>query len=155
MDYKTTTLDKLLKCDKVLVREFPTLKYGIIPNTELQVFDSTNYYLENQLEEIDYKVFQRINKRYIQALVDADSINPSTLFYLNKDSHILMNHELTFIFLSFATPVIGAYFNGVLGELMANGFALSDSFVCSLASERIPTEILQEIINDRNHAASL
>jgi hypothetical protein len=152
MDYKTNKIDKLVKCDKIMVSEFPTLKYGVIPGTELEVFDSTNYYLENELEELDYKVFQRMNKRYIQAFIEADELDPSTLFYINKDGHILMHHELTFLFLSFATPIIAAYFNGVIGELMANGFVLSDSFVCSLASERIPTEILQEIIKDRSHA---
>ena len=148
MNFKTTTLDKLLECKEQEISEFPRLMYGTIPNGPL-VFDSTFYYIANNLEEIDYKTFQNINKRYIQAFIDNTDTKAGELFYLNKDGHILMNSQLTFLFLCFAQPELAAYFNGILGELMANGVAYSDSFVMSLAYNRIPTASLQAIIKER------
>lgn len=148
MDFKTTTLDKLLECKEQALPGFPTLTFATIPNGPL-VFDSTFYYLANELTEVDYRTFQRLNKRYIQAFIDNTDTKASELFYLNKDGHILMHHELTFLFLSFAQPELAAYFNGILGELMANGVAYSDSFVMSLAYNRIPTASLQAIIKER------
>lgn len=154
MNFKTTTLDKLLECKEQALPEFPKLMFGTIPNNGPLVFDSTFYYAANNIDEIDYKTFQNINKRYIQALIDNTSTKVGELFYLNKDGHILMNHQLVFLFLSFAQPVLMAYFNGILGELMANGIAFSDSFVLSLASTRVPTDLLQQIINEREHASA-
>lgn len=150
MDYKTTTLNTQLECKEQALPDIPTLLFGNIKDGPL-VFDSTAFYQSNNLEEIDYKVFQRLNKRYIEGIVSNTSLKSSELFYLNKDGHILMNHELTFMFLAFANPVFAAYFNGLIGELMANGVAYSDGFIYSIAADRMPTEYLQQIINERQH----
>ena len=90
----------------------------------------------------------------IQAFIDNTDVKADELFFLNKDCHILMNRQLTFLFLCFAQPELTAYFNGLLGELMADGMVFSDSFILSLASDRVPTKYLQQIINDREHATS-
>ena len=150
MDYKTTTLNELQKCDEVLLGAFPDLKYGNITD-DLIVFDATAYYLERDLKEIDYRTFQRINKRYIESLTKYGDASQQELFFLNKDGHILMNKELTFIFLAFAEPVLATYFNGLLGDIMSNGVAYSDSYIVAMASERLPSDILQQIIENRNN----
>lgn len=152
MDFKTTTLNAQLECKEMLLPAFPQLHFGDI-NEDLTVFDSTAYYKEQELEEIDYRTFQRINKRYIESFIQYGAIERSELFFLNQDGHILMNKELAFLFLAFATPMIVTYFNGLLGDLMANGVAYSDGYIMSLASQRIPTNILKQIIEDREHAA--
>lgn len=149
MDYKITNLIKKVVCDQQLLPDIPTLLFGTINDGAL-VFDSTAFYNSNEIEEIDYKIFQRLNKRYIEGFIDNTSLKGTDLFFLNTDSHVLMNHELTFLFLSFANPTLAAYFNGLIGELMSNGVAYSDGFVLSLASDKIPTEYLQQIINERN-----
>lgn len=151
MDYKTTTLDTLLKCEEELLPAFPNLKYGDITE-DLTVFDSTAYYKAQEQDEIDHHTFQRINKRYIESFIQYGDVKASELFFLNKDGHILMNKELTFIFLAFATPVFATYFNGLLGDLMANGVAYSDGYIMSLATQRIPTDVLKQIIEEREHA---
>lgn len=150
MDYKTNTLTKQLECKEQALPDFPTVLFGVVPNGPL-VFDSTEFYISNELQELDYKVFQRINKRYINSIIKNANVKASDLFYLNHDGHILMHHELIFLFLAFAGPSVAAYFNGILGELFANGVAYSDRFVTSLAAERIPDETLQQIIKDRNN----
>lgn len=150
MDYKITALDKQLECNEQVLPDIPKLLFGQIKDGPL-VFDSTAFYNNSNIEEIDYKAFQRINKRYIEGFIKNSPLKPSELFYMNTDGHVLMSHELTFLFLAFANPAFAAYFNGLIGELMSNGIAYSDGFVISLASERIPTEYLQQIINDRNN----
>lgn len=149
MDYKITNLNKKVVCDQQLLPDIPTLLYGNINDGAL-VFDSTAFYESSSIEEINYVTFQRLNKRYIGGFINNTSLKSSELFFLNTDGHVLMNHELTFLFLSFANPTLAAYFNGLIGELMSNGVAYSDGYVLSLASEKIPTEFLQQIINERN-----
>ena len=152
MDYKINTLKDQLECSEQALPDFPTLLFGTVPNGPL-VFDSTAFYEANNIAEIDYKTFQRINKRYIESFINNIELKPTDLFFLNHDQHILMHHELTFLFLAFAEPTLAAYFNGLIGEIMANGVAYSDGFVLSMASHRIPTEVLQQIINNRNNAS--
>ncbi len=152
MDYKANILDSQLECSEQALPDFPSLLFGQTPDGVL-VFDSTAFYFANKLEEIDYKIFQRINKRYIEGFINNSELKSTQLFYINRDQHILIHHELTFLFLAFADPNLAAYFNGIIGEIMSNGVAYSDSFILSMTSQRVPTSILQQIINDRNNAA--
>lgn len=154
MDYKANVLNDQLECKEQVLPDFPTLLFGTVPNGPL-VFDSTAFYEANGIEEIDYKVFQRLNRRYIEGFVNNSDMKVTDMFYMNRDSHILMHHELVFLFLAFAEPALAAYFNGLIGEIMENGIAYSDGFVLSMASQRIPTEILQQIIKDRENASQV
>lgn len=148
MDYKTVTLPTKLDCKDILLPAFSNLMFGNI-HEGLDVFDSTEFYSAMNIAEIDYKTFQRINKRYLEGLIRNAGLNTSELFFANADGHILMNKEFTFLFLAFAVPDLASYFNGLLGEIMAEGVAYSDDFVVSLAAQRIPTDILQRIVEDR------
>lgn len=152
MNFKITTLNFQVDCNEQFIPEFPTLHFGTIPKDGPAVFDSTGYYLANDIEEVDYRSFQRVNMRYIQGLIDNTGLDSKLLFFRNKDAHLLMNQELMFLFLMFANPSLTAYFNSFLGELFGNGISFSDSFIYSLASERIPSNALSQIINSRNNA---
>lgn len=152
MDYKTTTLNAQLECKEQLLPMFPDLQFGDV-REELTVFDSTEYYNKRDIGEIDYRTFQRINKRYIESLIKYGEMDSSELFFLNKDGHILMNKELTFLFLAFAEPTLATYFNGLIGDIMTNGVAYSDNYLVALASDRIPSSVLQQIIDNRKNAS--
>ncbi len=151
MNYKTTTLDEQLDCKEQLLPTIPELHFGSI-SEELIVFDSTAFYQARGIEEIDYRTFQQNNMRYIKSFIQYGEAKSSELFFINKDGHILMNKELTFLFLSFAEPIIATYFNGLLGDIMANGVAYSDGYVIALASQRLPTDTLKQIIESRANA---
>lgn len=150
MDYRLNALNDQLECKEQMVPDFPSLQYGQLSNGPL-VFDSTAYYLANNIAEISYKTFQHINKRYIEGLIGSGAVSASELFYQNRDGHLLMHHELTFLFLAFARLELVSYFNGLLGEIMTNGVAYSDGFILSMAAERIPSDVLQQIIDERNN----
>lgn len=151
MDYKTTQLDAQLECKEVLLPAFPELHFGDITE-DVTVFDSTAYYQERNLDEIDHRIFQRVNKKYIESFVKYSEVDKSSLFFTNKDGHVLMNKELTFMFLAFAEPMLATYFNGLLGDIMANGVAYSDGYIMNMAAQRIPTDVLRQIIDEREHA---
>lgn len=148
MDYKITKLNDQLECKEQLLADFPTLLFGSISN-DVVVFDSTAFCYENNIEEVDYHIFQRVNRKYIDAFVKYAEISQSQLFYINKNGHTLMNKELAFLFMSFAMPELSVYFNGLLGDLIANGVAYSDGFVMAMCVNRIPIDILKQVVNER------
>jgi len=149
MDYKLTGLVKAVECEKTEIADFPSLKFGNLLNGQA-VFDATRYYEEEKLEPIDYKIFSRICKVFISALVTRLELDERELFYLNTDGHILMHKDLAILFLQFSNPDVFAYFNQMIWELMENGIAISDGLVATLAATRVPNEVLQEIIDTRN-----
>lgn len=148
MDYKITSLSRQVKCEEQPLPAFGELKFGNI-SEQLMVFDSTAFYAERNLEAIDYRTFSRINKRYIEGFIKNGSISQSEIFFLNKDGHILINKELVFLFVTFAVPESIVYFNSLLGEALTNGVAYSDGFIMAMAAQRIPSDVLQEIIDNR------
>lgn len=144
-----TGLVKAVECEKTEIADFPSLKFGNLLNGQA-VFDATRYYEEEKLEPIDYKIFSRICKVFISALVTRLELDERELFYLNTDGHILMHKDLAILFLQFSNPDVFAYFNQMIWELMENGIAISDGLVATLAATRVPNEVLQEIIDTRN-----
>lgn len=70
MDYKTTTLIKELEINEVLLPEIQGLYFGSMGENKA-VFDYTAYFEENQIQYIDYKVFMRTNKHFIEPLIKA------------------------------------------------------------------------------------
>lgn len=70
MDYKTTTLIKELKTTEILLPEIQGLYFGFM-GEDKAVFDYTTYFEENHIQYIDYKVFMRTNKHFIEPLIKA------------------------------------------------------------------------------------
>lgn len=152
MDYKTTTLKQELKTEDTLLPDISGLHFGIIAEDKA-VFDYTAYLEENELQSIDYKVFMRMNKHFIETIVKATKKKTSELFYQNTNGHILVAAELAFIFLAFANPEIFLYFNSLLTDVISDGVAYSTGFLYSMATQRLPSEILSDIIKDRQNGS--
>lgn len=149
MDFKINVLVQEVDCSEPNFADIPSLKFGSLPNGQA-VFDSTQYYIENDLEQIDYKVFSRMCKPFINTLVTRIEVPAGELFYQNTDGHILMHEILSIIFMQFANPDTFIYFMQMMLNILENGIAFSDGFIASLASMRVPSEILQDIIDQRN-----
>jgi len=148
MDYKTNILNREVKLQDELLPEVAGLFFSEV-NGEQAVFDYTAYFEINELEPIDYKFFMRANKRYIDLLSKVKNRKTSELFYQNTNGHILVAAELVFVFLAFSNPEMLVYFNGLISDVMVSGVAYSDGFVYAAAAERLPTEVLAEIIQNR------
>ena len=69
MDYKTTILKKEIQTDETLLPEIAGLHFGFLEENRA-VFDYTAYIEENKLVPIDFKVFMRVNKHFIETLAN-------------------------------------------------------------------------------------
>ena len=150
MDYTLNYLAKDIQCTGDALREsFESVKFGMVDDVE--VFDATECCALSEIEPVDYKVFSRVNKRYIETLIDAGMADRKELFYMNPNGHLLINSCLTIIYLAFIDKDIFLYFWSMLNEVVYNGIALSDSFLANLVMNRIPNHTLEEIIKIRNN----
>ena len=149
MDYKTTSLTKAIKTEEQLVTEIPQLLFG---STEdgLPVFDATAFCEDVGIEGFNHKTFMRVCKPFIEGYVKNLKLNIAKLFYTNPDGHVLIAAELMNLFLSYADPRLLAYFDTILRDALENGVAYSLGFAIQSAAERVPTEILEDIIKQRN-----
>ncbi len=150
MDYKTNILKKELKTDEILLPEIEGLTFGLL-DEDSAVFDYTAYIENNSLTPVDYKVFMRINKYFISSLAKSANKSTSELFFENTNGHILVAAELTFLFLAFVNPELCSYFNSLLTDVISNGVAYSHGFIYSLAAEKIPNEVMMDIIKEREN----
>ena len=148
MDYRINNIDKSVICDEQIIQDIPSLLFTEIEGAV--VFDATGFCLTNNLDEFDYRIFSRINKVYIEALIKETGLDKTKLFFAEKGKHTLVVQDLVFMFLAFVDSGICSYFNNILADAITNGVAFSDGFAVQLASQRIPTDILKEIINNRN-----
>ena len=148
MDYKINVLSKSVEITDEILGEVSGLFFGTVANDQV-VFDYTEYFKNNELEFIDHKVFMRTNKKYIELLARVKGRKTSELFYQNTNGNILVAAELVFVFLAFSNPEMLIYFNGLISDVLTSGVAYSDGFVYHAAAERLPTEVLAEIIQNR------
>lgn len=150
MDYKTTVLQKEIKTEEILLPEVADLKFGFLGQNRI-VFDYTAYIEANEIAPIDYKVFMRANKHFIETLAKSNNKKTSEIFYQNGNGHILVAAELAFVFLAFVNPEMFLYFNSLLTDVITDGVAYSHGFIYSMATERLPSDILSGIIKEREN----
>ena len=148
MDYKLNVIGKQIKCEEPLLQDIPALKFTDID--DVLVFDATEYCLVGELEDFDYRAFSRMNKRYIEYIAGATGIDMKKMFFQEKGGHILVVQDLVFMFLAYVEQSLCSYFNNILADAMANGIAFTDGFAVQLAMQRIPSDVMREIINNRD-----
>lgn len=153
MDYKTTILKKEIQTDETLLPEIAGLHFGFLEENRA-VFDYTAYIEENKLIPIDFKVFMRANKHFIETLAKSNDKKTSELFFQNTNGHILVSAELAFIFLAFVNPEMFLYFNSLLTDIITDGVAYSNGFVYSMTANRIPSDVLSDLIKERENDAA-
>lgn len=149
MDYKTTYLKTNLSETEELFPELNELKFSSAIRGQI-VFDSTHYIEANKLEPVDYKVFSRLLKSMIETIAKQFQRKTSELFYITPDGHVWITSELTFIYVAFINPEALLYFNSLIGDVMTDGVAYSDSFAYALAANHLPNEALSELIKQRS-----
>lgn len=150
MDYKTTILNNGVEVKDTFLPDIPGLYFGVL-SEDKAVFDYTAYITENNLNAIDYKAFMRLNKHFIEPLVETSGRKTSDLFYQNTDGHILIASELVFLCLAFVNSELLRYFNALVSDAISDGVAYSSGFVYSMAAHRLPSDVLSEIIKERNN----
>lgn len=144
MDFTLNNLKDKVVCDKPYIEDFPDVLFGELPSKDI-VFDSTHYLIQRKMENVDWRIFTRTLKPYIEQIINSFELNRNVMFFLNKDAHILMQKELIWLFLSFVDKEIFFYFYQLVGSAVEDGIAFSDGFAVRLASVRIPGDVLRQI----------
>ena len=149
MDYKINVLQRAVETNDALIDDFSDLLFGTAPDGT-PVFDATEYCSRAESDlQFNVRTFMRTCKPFIEGFIVAGELEPSKLFYQNLDGHALIHEQLTYLFLSFTNKVWLIYFNSLLSDVINNGVAYSDSFLLKQAMQRIPSDILERIIESR------
>ncbi len=149
MDYKITTLSNGIELKEPLIEDFSDLLFGTTPDGTL-VFDATEYC--NRTEEnsqFNVRLFMRTCKPFIEGFITVGEFDPGKMFYQNSDGHALIHEQLTYLFLSFTNKIWLIYFNSLLSDVITNGVAYSDSFLLKQTIQRVPSDVLEKIIESR------
>jgi hypothetical protein len=150
MDYRTNILSQQIEVKEVLLPEITGLYFGVLGKDNV-VFDYTTYLTENNRTEPDYKTFMRVNKHFIEALASTANRPTSDLFYQNVDGHILVASELVFLCLAFVDTELLRYFNDLVSDALSEGIAYSNGFIYSMAANRLPNDVLKDIIRENEN----
>jgi len=146
MDYKLNKTSNI-ECKDAILPGFPDLKFCSLGDEV--VFNATEYCNASNIEDFDWRGFSRICKRFIEGMISATQLNRSLLFFQDMNGNIFINQGLAFLFLAYVSDDMIAYFNSLLADVLATGIAFSDDFVYSIASSRLPTQLLKQIVNSR------
>lgn len=148
MDYKTNVLNVKLTADENLLLEIDGLRFAAYINDRV-LFDYTAYFENTGIKPIDYKVFMRTCKHFIENFAKETGLKTSELFYQDKSGHIFVASEIVLIFLAFANPELLVYFNNLVGDAVSDGVAYSNGFAYKVAAQRLPDGVLKDIIQKR------
>ena len=149
MDYKISVLPQAIELKDSLIEDFSDLLFGTTPDGT-PVFDATEYCNRVEMEsQFNARVFMRNCKPFIEGFIKAGELDPSKMFYQNTDGHSLIHEQLVYLFLMFTSNVWLIYFNSLISDVINTGVAYSDSFLLKQAIQRIPSDVLEKIIETR------
>lgn len=147
MNFKINRLKNTIPCEDTVFPDMPWLKIGHIGDTD--VF-SANEVLRNTGSSLDLHTFMNVYKREISIIADSTQTQLGDLFFVTKDNHVYINKVLMITFIMCTSPQMYAYFNNLLDDVLTSGIAYSDTYIMSMAANRIPSEYLHRIIEMRN-----
>ena len=133
------------KCDKVLIPEFPMLKFTTSQNG-VTYFDATGYLSATNRQETEDQFFTAC-KRQIESLATMNNIPDNAVCAFNQDGHILIEGHFVYLFISFLEPSFLAYVMDRINDLFMNGFTVSDTYLYTVARQRFSQETLNEMAN--------
>lgn len=149
MDYKISVLSQAIELKDSLIEDFSDLLFGTTPDGT-PVFDATEYCNRVETEsQFNARVFMRNCKPFIEGFIKAGELDPSKMFYQNTDGHSLIHEQLVYLFLMFTSNVWLIYFNSLISDVINTGVAYSDSFLLKQAIQRIPSDVMEKIIETR------
>lgn len=149
MDYKITALPNSIELKDPLIEDFSDLLFGTAPDGT-PVFDATEYFNRtDENSQFNVRLFMRTCKPFIEGFITAGELDPGKMFYQNPDGHALIHEQLTYLFLSFTNKIWLIYFNSLLSDVITNGVAYSDSFLLKQTIQRVPSDVLEKIIESR------
>lgn len=133
-----------LRCDTVVLAEFPDLLFGGAAETEATYFDATAYLGKRDMysrEAIDG--FITSCSAFAVPIADSYSVSQDRMVIFNEDGHCLVSASLVYLFLAYFDPGVAVYINDRIHEVFMDGFAVSDTYLFRKHADRIPEDFLK------------
>lgn len=151
MNYKVNQCDKPIECNTIRFSELPSLLFGKISlaNKEVEVFDASEY-CKSMGGKLDVYKFMQTNRIYIDRVVYNNNLDVNNLFFVLPNQKILILSEIVIVFLISINPEMFLYFIDMMLDLLGNGIVVSDKKIMELVMDRVPNDILKQIMDSRN-----
>lgn len=148
MRYKVTNLNKPVKCEEVKFPDIPLLKFGST-SSNTDVFDVTAYCSSMEID-FDFQKFSSSNNNYIDRLIQNKVVKADELVFIADSKQVLMAEGLDLLFLSYVNQDLYFYFSQIIEATLTNGFSISDGLLTRMVVDRVPNNILEDIVKNRN-----
>ena len=148
MKYKIETLDEVVKCEDIKFPDIASLKFGTTPS-KIDVFDVTAYCEDNKID-FDFQKFSSKHSYYIDLLIENKIIDANNIVFIAKGKQVLMVEGLEQLFLSYVNKELYFYFSQIIESTLENGFSISDGLLTRMVIDRVPSNILEDIVKSRN-----
>lgn len=132
-------------CTEPAIPEFSELLFGTTNENGTKYFDAT-LYLQTKRLSIKIDDFFRECKTQIRSLQQSYHMEENEICKLNKEGHLLIDGNFTYLFISFVEPEFLAYIFDRIHELFSSGFCVSDSYLLFTSKKRLSNEALETII---------
>ncbi len=129
--------------------EFPDLCFGTT-SEGISVFDAQDY-LQKHKPSSTVEDFFKQYEVPIRTLMTSYEIKEENVCLLSKESHLLIDGSLIYLFIAFVEPDFLAYMCERMQEMFSNGFCISDTYLLGKAHQRLSAEALQAMINGQIH----
>lgn len=149
MDYKITNLSEEVKCEMIALPDFPAIKFGNYGRYNL--FNLTEYLKSLGNTSDNYRTLSRPLMGWIEKLTSDYGIPVQELFYKNPNGDELVNGVLLYLFLFQLQDGFMRYANDLLDDILVDGFAYSDSYIFTLAKNRLTPDILQKLADEKRN----
>ena len=148
MRYKIETLDKVVECKEVKFPDIASLKFGTTPS-KVDVFDVTAYCEDNKID-FDFQKFSAKHSYYIDLLIESKFIEAGHIVFIAGGKQVLMAEGLEQLFLAYVNKDLYFYFSQIIESTLENGFSISDGLLTRMVVDRVPSNILEDIVKSRN-----
>lgn len=133
-----------VSCRQVRYREFPELLFGTSTENGPGYFDATHFILfRGDARRHSVPVFRTAFQHWISAAAEAYGTGCGEMFIVDEASgHFLIDECLALLFVVYIDPPFGIYLLERMSEMLAEGFAVSDTWLVRAASLRLSNEEL-------------
>lgn len=147
MNYAITTLNQSVECNNIKYPDIPSLKFGTTPKG-VGVFNVVEY-CEQEDIEFDTNKFLSSYRIYIDRLIKTDIIKADGILFVCKDN-VYMASGLEQLFLMYVNPELFLYFMQIIETTLTTGIFISDGMLVNLVADRVPNDVLTDIVKARN-----
>lgn len=138
-----------LKCTETALAEFPKLLFGTDEASNKTYFDATSY-LQQLSPSRPISHFWNQYRPQISALCNAYKIPVEDIYKINDEGHYLIDGNLVYLFISFVEPDFLAFMCDRTHEILTEGISVSDTYLVQSVRNRLSSEVLKQIENERN-----